>query len=84
MIRSLAVTASGWLAQRDPDGSILPSRRLDQLDDGVMSFIDAGQLLRLRLAEAGIEVTLDEYPGSHTTLDKLPELVGYLNAATAP
>lgn len=49
-----------------------------------MSFIDAGQLLRLRLAEAGIEVTLDEYPGSHTTLDKLPELVGYLNAATAP
>jgi acetyl esterase/lipase len=77
--------ASGWLAQRDPDGSIRADLdRLNQLDDGVMSYIDAGQLLQLRLAEAGIEVTLDEYPGGHTTLNKLAELVGYLKAATAP
>jgi acetyl esterase/lipase len=77
--------ASGWLAQRDPDGSIRADLdRLNQLEDGVMSFIDAGQLLRLRLAEAGIEVTLDQYPGGHTTLNKLAELVGYLKAATTP
>lgn len=77
--------ASGWLAERDPDGSIRADLdRLNQLDDGVMSFIDAGQLLELRLAEAGIEVTLDQYSGGHTTFNKLAELVGYLKEAAAP
>jgi acetyl esterase/lipase len=73
---------TGWLAQRDPDGSIRDDLdRLGQLDDGVVSFIDQGQFMALRLEEAGIEVTLDNYPGGHTTFDKVPELVGYLSEA---
>ncbi len=75
---------SGWLAQRDLDGSMrMDLERLGQLEDGVMSFVDSGQLLALRLSEAGIEVTLDEYPGGHTTSNKVPELIGYLKAAAA-
>lgn len=81
---SEASDESGWFAQRDPDGSIRADLdRLNQLDDGIISFIDAGQLLELRLSEAGIEVTLDEYPGGHTTGNKVPELVGYLKAAAS-
>jgi len=75
---------TGWLAQRDPDGSIRTDLdRLNQIEDGIVSFIDAGQLLELRLTEAGIDVTLDGYPGGHTTLNKVPQLVGYLMAAAA-
>ena len=75
---------TGWLAQRDPDGSIRDDLdRLGQLDDGVISFIDQGQFMALRLEEAGIEVTLHNYPGGHSTLDKVPELVGYLTDAAA-
>ena len=75
---------TGWLAQRDPDGSIREDLdRLGQLDDGVISFIDQGQFMALRLGGAGIEVTLDNYPGGHTTYDKVPELVGYLREAAA-
>jgi acetyl esterase/lipase len=75
---------TGWLAQRDPDGSIREDLdRLGQLDDGAISFIDEGQFMALRLGEAGIEVTLDNYPGGHSTLDKVPELVGYLLDAAA-
>ena len=75
---------TGWLAQRDPDGSIRGDLdRLGQLDDGAISFIDQGQLMALRLEEAGIAVTLDSYPGGHSTLDKVPELVGYLIDAAA-
>ena len=55
--------------------SELDLESLDQLADGVVTYVDAGQLLELRLAEAGIEVTLDEYPGGHTTQDKVPEIV---------
>ena len=75
---------TGWLAQRDPDGSIREDLdRLGQLDDGVISFIDEAQFMAFRLGEAGIEVTLDNYPGGHTILDKVPELVGYLKDAAA-
>ena len=75
---------TGWLAQRDPDGSIRDDLdRLGQLDDGVISFIDEAQFMALRLEEAGIDVTLDNYPGGHTTADKVPELVGYLLDAAA-
>ena len=75
---------SGWFAHRDSDGSIQRDlERLNQFEDGVVTFVDAGQLLELRLSEAGIEVTLDQYPGGHTTRDKVPELVGYLKAAAA-
>ncbi len=70
---------TGWLAQRDPDGSIRDDLdRLGQLDDGVISFIDQGQFMALRLEEAGIEVTLDAYPGGHTPFDKVPNLIDYL------
>ena len=75
---------TGWLAQRDPDGSIRRDlERLGQLDDGVVSFIDEGQLMELRLREAGVEVSLDNFPGGHTTFDKVPELVSYLVDAAA-
>jgi acetyl esterase/lipase len=75
---------SGWFAHRDSDGSIQRDlERLNQFEDGVVTFVDAGQLLELRLSEAGIEVTLDRYPGGHTTRNKVPELVGYLKAAAA-
>ena len=75
---------TGWLAQRDPDGSIRDDLdRLGQLDDGVVSFIDEGQLMALRLEEAGVEVTLDNYPGGHAPFDKVPELVDYLKDAAA-
>jgi len=40
-------------------------------------------LLGLRLEEAGIKVTVDGYPGEHTTVDKVPELVGYLTEVAA-
>lgn len=71
-----------WLTMRDPDGSIRADlERLNQLEDGVISNVDAAQLLVLRLTEAGFEATVDEYPGGHTTLDKLPEIVSYLRAA---
>jgi acetyl esterase/lipase len=75
---------TGWLAQRDPDGSIRDDLdRLGQLDDGVISFIDEAQFMALRLEEAGIDVTLHNYPGGHTTADKVPELVGYFLDAAA-
>ena len=75
---------TGWLAQRDPDGSIRDDLdRLGQLDDGAISFIDEAELLALRLEEAGIEVTVDSYPGGHTTANKVSELVGYLTEAAA-
>lgn len=73
---------SGWFAQRDPDGSIRADlERLDQFGDGVVTYVDAGELLNLRLAEAGIEATLDVYPGGHTTTNKVSEIVGYLQEA---
>ena len=74
----------GWLAARDPDRSIRGDLdRIGQLDDGVISFIDEGQLMELRLREAGITVSLDHYPGGHITGDKVAELVGYLIEASA-
>ena len=73
---------AGWLAQRDPTGAIRRDLdRLGALEDGIVSNIDSAKLLRLKLAEAGIEATLDEYPGGHTTLDKAAELVDHLEAA---
>jgi dienelactone hydrolase len=75
---------SGWLGRRDSDGSIrVDLDRLDQLEDRTITFVDAGQLLELRLNEAGIIVTLDQLDGGHTTAGKVPELVGYLKAAAA-
>ena len=74
----------GWFVQRDPDGSIRADlERLGRLEDGRVTIIDAGELMKLRLSEAGLDVTLDNYPGGHTTSDKIPELVGYLKAASA-
>jgi len=73
---------TGLLSQRDPTGSIRADlERLGQLEDGVITLVDAGRLMADRLAAAGLEVTLDEYPGGHTTLDKVPELIGYMQAA---
>jgi acetyl esterase/lipase len=71
--------ADGWLAQRDPDGSIRQDlQALGQLDDGVISFIDEGELLAARLQSAGLDATVELYPGGHTISGKLPQLVAYL------
>jgi hypothetical protein len=73
---------AGWLAQRDPGGSIRGDlERLDQLADGVISYIDSAELLRLRLVEADHDVRLTIAPGGHTIEDKVPELVDWLAAA---
>ena len=69
---------------RDPDGSIEADLKpLDEFADGVVTYVDAGKLLALRLAEAGFDVTLDEYPGGHSTMDKAPDIVGYFQAAAS-
>lgn len=73
-----------WLAERDPAGSIRSDlERLDQLADDVVSYIDAAQLLDLRLRESGVDVTLAITPGGHTTAEKLPLLVGWLLDASS-
>ncbi len=75
--------ASGWLASRDGDGSIQADlERLGLLEDGEVTYSDTGQLLSLRLSEAGVAVTLDEYPGGHYTDDKLSDIVAYFATAT--
>ena len=67
---------SDFLVSRDPDGSIRADlERLDQLEDGSISYVDAGQLLDLRLSEAGFESNLTIFPGGHVVTDKVPELV---------
>jgi acetyl esterase/lipase len=78
------VVDDAWLDQRDPDGSIRADLdQLGQLDDSSISNRDNAFLLEFRLAAAGFTVTLDEYPGGHTTADKVPDLVGYLKTATS-
>lgn len=79
--RPIGDPSSGWFAQRDPDGSIKADlERLDEFADGVMTYVDAGKLVALRLSRAGFQVTLDEYSGGHTTMNKLAELVGDFEA----
>lgn len=74
---------TAWLALRDPTGSITADlERIGQLDDELISTVDAGELLALRLSEAGFAVTLDAYPGGHTIANKVPELLEYLRQAT--
>ena len=73
---------SGWMDQRDPDGSIRSDLEgLGLLDDGEVSTGDEGQLLALRMREAGLDVVIDEFPGGHIVLGKSEELVGYIQAA---
>jgi acetyl esterase/lipase len=72
-----------WLTERDPTGSIRSDlERLDQLADDVVSYVDAAQLLELRLREAGVDVRLEITPGGHTVDDKLPLLVDWLLEAS--
>ena len=70
------------LSQQDPTGSLGSDlERLGGLEDGVVSLVDAAEVMADRLESAGLEVTLDEYPGGTDTLDKVPELVEYMRAA---
>jgi hypothetical protein len=72
-------SAGDWLAVRDPDGSI--RRDLDalgQLDDGIVSYVDSARLFELRLAAAGLDVELEEFPGGHTSTDKVVDIVDAL------
>jgi hypothetical protein len=69
----------GWLAQRDPDGSIREDLdRLGLLDDGIISYLDEGELLAHRLRRAGLDAAAYMHPGGHTMLDKTDDLVAYL------
>lgn len=73
-----------WLAARDPDGSIRRDlEALGQLDDGIVSYADSARLFELRLASAGIDVRLDEYPGGHTSMNKVTEIVAALSETMA-
>jgi len=73
---------AGWLAQRDPDGSIRADLdRVGAFDDDVIDYLDGARLLELRLAEAGFEVSFDRHPGGHDTLDKVPQLIESIAAA---
>ncbi len=69
----------GWLAARDPDGSIREDLDdLGLLDDGIISYIDESELLAYRLRSIGLDATAHMHPGSHVMLDKTDELVAYL------
>lgn len=69
----------GWFAQRDPDGTIREDLdKLGELDDGVISYIDAGLLLATRLQQAGYDATFEIVPGDHMTALRIPEVVAYL------
>ena len=70
----------GWLAQRDPDGTIREDLdELGELDDGVITYIDGGLLLATRMQQAGFDATFDLSPGDHSNLVAyLPEVVAYL------
>jgi len=69
----------GWLAQRDPDGTIREDLdELGELDDGVITYIDGGLLLATRMQQAGFEATFDLSPGSHTRPGDPSNLVAYL------
>jgi acetyl esterase/lipase len=80
--RTFDAVDSGWFPTRDPDGSIAADlEQLGQLEDGVVSYMDTDQLLYQRMTDAGVVVTSDEYPGGHTTFNKLSEIVSCFNAA---
>jgi acetyl esterase/lipase len=80
--RRVGDPGAGWLALRDPDGSILADlERLGELEDGTVGTVDSGRLLETRLADAGLDVSFTSYPGGHTTLNKVQDLVSYLQAA---
>jgi len=69
----------GWFALRDPDGTIRADLdELGELDDGIISYIDAGLLLATRLQQAGYDATFEIVPGDHMTALRVPEVVAYL------
>ena len=69
----------GWFALRDPDGTIREDLdEIGELDDGVISYVDAGLLLASRLHHAGIDVSFEIFPGDHATSLPVPELVAFL------
>ena len=70
----------GWLAQRDPDGTIREDLdELGELDDGIITYVDGGLLLATRMRQAGFDATFDLSPGGHSNLVAyLPEVVAYL------
>ncbi|MGI9584430.1 MAG: hypothetical protein ACR2N7_02450 [Acidimicrobiia bacterium] len=74
----------GWFAQRDPDGTIQSDlTRVDEFNDGVVTFVDASRLLQIRLHNVRLASSLAVLPGGHTPLDKMTEIIEYLKAATA-
>ncbi len=73
---------SGWMDLRDPDGTIRADlERLGLLNDCEVSTGDEGRLLAQRMREAGLEVTINEFPGGHVVLGKSEALVAYIEAA---
>jgi acetyl esterase/lipase len=75
---------AGWMAQRDPDGTIRKDlEELGLLDDGEISHIDEATLLADRLQAAGLDATHDIFPGGHEIDDKYPEMIAYLAEITS-
>ena len=75
---------SDWLSVRDSDGSIRADLvAAGLLDDGIVDYGDQAELFALRLERAGADVSLVEYPGGHTTLDKVADLDGLLSATAS-
>lgn len=69
-------SATGWLAHRDPDGSIRADlERLGLIDDGTVDYADSAALLSDRLAVAGLEIEFETFPGGHRTDDKADVIV---------
>jgi len=82
--RRVGDPGADWFALRDPDGSIRADlERLGELDDGTVGTVDSGRLLENRLTGAGLDVSFASYPGGHTTLNKVQDLIGYLQAAVS-
>jgi hypothetical protein len=82
--RRVGDPGADWFALRDPDGSIRADlEQLGELEDGTVGTVDSGRLLESRLVGAGLDVSFASYPGAHTTLDKVPDLIGYLQAAVS-
>jgi acetyl esterase/lipase len=67
---------AGWLALRDPDGTIRADLgRLGRVDDGIVDDADSAALLSDRLAAAGLGVEFETFAGGHRTDDKAGAIV---------
>ena len=59
-----------WIWSRDPGADLIEDlAAVDAFDDGLITFGDNARLMRLRMAQAGIDVSLHEIDNSGYALD---------------